>query len=422
MRAHSIYLGIIAVLILILAYVSAKMIRAQRTVKEVEERFGLKDTARSSIPRALPLRKYSAADLLKPRTLEQYRSEIDALIVSGKKLEDFGKDTKLATACGKALEGGKRLRGAILMEIARAVSIRRQKGATENPVVAVDVAEVALFIEYIHSASLVVDDLPEFDNDVARRGRPSLHAEVGPAVAQMAALTLVASAFQNVCRQIDWIRDNCPEIKNVDRIGTRICHDVSRALGALGAAGGQFMDVASNVELGVLAQDEDLITDIIAKKTASFFEIATIAGWLTAGGSADQVDIVRDIGRAIGTAYQIADDIGDMESDAARAANGRPGKNFANEYGRDVATREMERHLKGAKLLLTQTSLWTPLWEKEIYPAIRLMARRVTPAEEAPPPESDQNIALAAASARRDISTQVDAALARSTELTPSVD
>jgi geranylgeranyl diphosphate synthase type II len=419
-RSHVVYLATIAVLIIAVVYATAKAVRAHRVMTEVEVRFGLNDVIRSSLPRkgGEPLRKSTAADLLRPRTFDQYRREVDALLERAQALEEFGGQTQLSEACSKALIGGKRLRAIILLEVARAASICRLEAHRNNArarpcdePTPVDAGEVALFVEYIHSASLVIDDMPAFDNDLLRRGRPSLHAEMGPAIAQLAALSLIAAGFQNVCRQLDWIRDNCPEIQNVDRIGTRICNDVSRALGAMGAAGGQCMDISSAETL----QQEygpDAVAELMYLKTATFFEIATVAGWLTAGGSPEQTTVLRDVGRHVGTAFQIADDIGDMARDAARASQGRAsnqalgpaercqigGWNFANEYGRDVAQREVERNLKGARLLLTQVGCWTPLWEDELYPAIRAMMvdpgpSSISPTIVAPSEEEPQAVA-----------------------------
>lgn len=375
MRGHVIYLAVIAVLIVVIVYAAAKAIRAGKVLAEVETRFGLNSVVRSSTPRpgGEPLRRLTAEAVLRPRKYEEYRREVDSLLERAQSLQEFGEPTRLAAACASALRGGKRLRAVILLEVARATAAATRRGREGEETTPVDAAEAALFVEYLHAASLVIDDLPDFDNDATRRGRPSLHAEVGPAVAQMAAISLVAAAFQNVCRQIDWIRDNCPEVKNVDRIGTRVCSDVSRAIGAMGAAGGQYMDVSSPEELA-REHGPDAVAELMYRKTATFFEIALIAGWLVAGGAPEQVEVMRDIGRCVGTAFQIADDIGDMERDAARATQGKPGWNFANVYGREVARREVERNLNGARLLLGQCRLWTPLWGDEIYPLIRAMA------------------------------------------------
>ena len=223
----------------------------------------------------------------------------------------------------------------------------------------------------MHSASLIIDDMPAFDNDEERRGSPTVHAATTPAVAQMAALTLLSTAFQNICRQIDWIRDNCPEFKNVDRIGTKLCHDVSRAMGVFGAAGGQYMDVSATDTL-FAEYGPGAVMEIMYRKTATFFEVAVLAGWLIAGGDSEHVDDARSIGRHIGIAFQIADDIGDMERDADRRAKGKPGWNLANEIGREEAAREVERNLRAARLNLERLRLWSKVWE-EIMAKVREM-------------------------------------------------
>jgi geranylgeranyl pyrophosphate synthase len=397
MRVHAVYLAVIALLIVLLAYAAAKAFRARKTLQDVEERFGLRDEQATGEPRkgGETLRPYRAKDILRERAYEECRREVDALVARAQALEEFGAAPKqLAEACALALQGGKRLRAIILLEVARATSARRS-AASAYPATPVDAAEAALFIEYLHAASLIVDDLPEFDNDLERRGRPAVHAAVGPAVAQMAALALVAAAFQNICRQIDWIRDNCPEVKNVDRVATRMCAEVGRSLGALGAAGGQTLDITSPSAV-LEALGEDASAEVARRKTASFFELAVVSGWLVAGGEAEQVPVLRDIGRLVGTAFQLADDLRDMESDAERDATGAPRSswNFANTYGSVAADRELERNLNGARLLLSQCGLWTPLW-KEIVGLIRGVAdegraRGPTPAPSEPRPPSSE--------------------------------
>lgn len=366
---HALYLAIIAVLVLVIVVAGARAIRANRMMREVEERFGLRAEVRSALPRDEPLRELSAKDLLRERTFDEYRKEVDGLVERALELGEFGKkENRLTSACAHALRGGKRLRPIIIMEVARAATLARQKGAKEDdpPVDVVDPADAALFIEYLHTASLVIDDLPAFDDDDERRGQAAVHVEANPAVAQMAALSLVSAAFQDISRQIDWIRDNCPEFKNVDRVGTRLCHDVGQAIGALGAAGGQFMDSSLSPDELFAQHGEGAVLEIMQLKTASFFEISFLTGWLIAGGSAEGAVDIRRAGRHFGTAFQIADDIGDMAQDAARRAAGKPGWNFANEYGAEAATRAVSQNLNACRLLLEEKQLYTPLW-REIY-------------------------------------------------------
>lgn len=360
---HAVYLAIIAILILITIFTSAKAVRAHKIMTDIEIRYGIHESIVAAIPRSSPLRQMTTTDLLHPRTFAQYQKEVDGLISRAHVLEEFGNNTQLSEACRKALVGGKRIRAIILLEITRAASLRTRI------TLPVDAGEAALFIEYIHSASLVIDDLPMFDNDMMRRGGPSLHADMGSATAQMAALALMSGALQNLCRQVDWINANCPEIKNIDRIGMRLCSLTSRTMGAFGASGGQLLEMSPED----WTDDNDIVVRVAAMKTASLFELAVGVGWLVAGGDSESLEQMILIGRHLGLAFQIADDIGDMAEDAARATPARPDANYANRYGQDIAHIDLARHLRGAELVLRRERLWTPLWEDELYPAVRAM-------------------------------------------------
>lgn len=371
LRTHALYLAAIAALVLILAAAT----RASRRQKAAWA------AARVSRPRAAPLREeeaYSApgpraAALLADKTYEERRREVDGLVARAQALGEFAPGEgrppgRLAAACAHALAGGKRLRPIITLEVARAAALARG----EAPV---DAAEAALAVEYLHASSLVIDDLPAFDDDAERRGAPSLHARAGAATAQMAALSLVAAAFQGFARQVDWIRDHhassCP---NPDLVGARLCHDVAASLGAEGAARGQYMDaVLPAAELFEQHGDAALL-ELMEKKTATFFEVAFLAGWLVAGGGAgDAAARVQRAGRLFGTAYQIADDLGDMEQDAARQAAGKPGWNYANAHGAPAAAGAVEENLAACRALLGGEGLDTPLWS-EIFGKVRRMA------------------------------------------------
>ncbi|GFR88133.1 geranylgeranyl pyrophosphate synthase [Elysia marginata] len=372
---HTVYLAIIAVLVIVLVYASAQAFRARQIMQKVEKRFGLRAEVRSSLPRAEPLREISAKSLLREKTFEEYRKEVDGLVERALELREFGGRNRLSEACAHALRGGKRLRPIIIMEVVRAGTLARQESAKKGdpPVDIVDPADAALFIEYLHTASLVIDDLPAFDDDNERRGKAAVHAKESPAVAHMAALSLVSAAFQDLSRQIDWIRDNCPEFKNVDRVGTRLCYDVGRAIGALGAAGGQFMDSSLSPNELFSQYGGGAVLEIVQLKTATFFEISFLTGWLIVGGSAEEAVDLQQAGHHFGTAFQIADDIGDMAQDSLRRAAGKPGWNYANEYGADKAARAVTQNLDACRLILEEKKLYTPLW-KEIYKKVWEMA------------------------------------------------
>ncbi len=318
-------------------------------------------------PRPEPLRALNPEALATPKTYATRRAEVDWLIERAQELGEFGPDPRLARACCHSLRGGKRLRPALLMEIARATCSARS--ATQ-----VDVAEAALFVEYLHTASMVVDDLPEFDDDAERRGSKSLHVEVGPAMAQLAALSLMSAGYQNICRQVDWLRTNCPDIPNADLIGTKLCSCVSTALGASGAAQGQCMDAVLGERELFESHGAGAVEELARLKTATFFEIALLAGWLCAGGDLSRADQLRLAGRHFGTAFQIADDIADAEEDAARRRAGKPGQNVANHRGAAAAAALRDAHLAKARAALEAEGLFTPVWT-EVYALVRRTSR-----------------------------------------------
>jgi geranylgeranyl diphosphate synthase type II len=381
-RTHAIYLAVIALLIIVMVVVVGKALRAQRILNDFEERFNLRSEVRSSLPRSEPLRNVTEAQLLAPRTFDQYRREVDMLIERALELKEFGQQSTLTDACTHALRGGKRLRSIIVLEVGRATTVaQRKKGglAAAGFRRAVDPADIALFIEYLHTASLVIDDLPIFDDDSERRGKPSVHVKTTAAIAHMASLSLIAAAYQDVCRQIDWIRDNCPEFANVDRMGMRLFHDISQAIGATGAAGGQFMDSSLDPSQLFEKHGNDAVLEIMRLKTATFFELSFLGGWLSAGGSSEEADDVKRAGSLFGTAFQVADDIGDMVQDAARRESGKPGWNYANEYGEEAARTLVTKYLAECESILTKKDLFTPLWE-EIYEKVGGMTEQ--PAEQ----------------------------------------
>lgn len=370
---HLIYLAVIIVLVIALVVVGARAAKAHSLLGEVRERFGVAMPASAAIPRAEPLRE--GEDLLREKTYAEYLAEVDGLIERARALGDFGDNARLAAACAHAVGGGKRLRPIIILELTRAMNLKKGAGQAETSKHAADAADAALFIEYLHAASLVIDDLPAFDDDNTRRGVEALHVKLDPATAQMAALSLVAGAYTNICRQVDWLRENCPELGNADRLGMCLCGEVSRAIGATGAAGGQHMDVAGGRTLEALVGEygEEAVTDIMKKKTAAFYEIAFVAGWLVGGGDPGDLDEIRAAGQDFGTAFQIADDLGDMAQDARRQEAGKPGWNWALVFGAETAEREIARRLNACRLTLNRCGLFTPLWG-EIYQKVWGMA------------------------------------------------
>ena len=168
----------------------------------------------------------------------------------------------------------------------------------------------------------------------------------------------------------------------MDRLVTRVSSEVSRALGASGAAKGQFLDACIRPERLVTEHGPEVLLEIMALKTAALFEVAFVAGWLFAGGGEERAADLREAGRHFGLAFQAADDLGDMAQDAARVAAGKPGWNYANTHGEEAAEALVVGSLGACRRTLERLELFTPLWE-EIYQKVWQMAGAAKPRQAA---------------------------------------
>jgi farnesyl diphosphate synthase len=196
-----------------------------------------------------------------------------------------------------ALDGGKRLRPFLVVETAALFDVDRA-GAL--------MAGAAL--ELIHCYSLVHDDLPAMDNDNLRRGRPTVHKAFDDATAILAGDALLTLAFDVMART---------EVHSDAAVRTTLVLELARASGLGGMAGGQMLDLAAEGRFEnkrVLSENE--IITLQAMKTGALIRFACNAGAILGkADSAMRANIAR-YGSAIGQAFQIADDLLDVEGDA----------------------------------------------------------------------------------------------------------
>ena len=192
------------------------------------------------------------------------------------------------------LDGGKRLRPLLALAAAEAVDGQPQAAL-----------RAACAVELIHAYSLVHDDMPCMDNDVLRRGKPTVHVQYGEAQALLAGDALQALAFEILLPG----DDELPAA-----VSARLCRLLAQAAGAQGMAGGQAIDLAS---VG-LALDQPALEDMHRKKTGALLQASVLMG----AGSASDVDAralgaLADYGAALGLAFQVVDDILDVVADSA---------------------------------------------------------------------------------------------------------
>ena len=178
------------------------------------------------------------------------------------------------------LDGGKRLRALLVLAAAQAV-----QGQTEAAL-----------------RAAVHDDMPCMDNDVLRRGKPTVHVQFGQAQAMLAGDAMQALAFEVLT----------PEQGVEPAVQARLCGLLARAAGHAGMAGGQAIDLAS---VG-MPLTEEALRDMHRRKTGALLQASVLMG--AACGAADERvhDALADFGAAIGLAFQVVDDVLDVTQDS----------------------------------------------------------------------------------------------------------
>jgi len=198
------------------------------------------------------------------------------------------------------LAGGKRLRPILCLAGAEAVGGDR---ALAMP--------AACAIELIHTYSLIHDDLPAMDDDVLRRGRPTLHVVAGEGMAILAGDGLLTEAFNLLARE-PRSSDAHVVTSKLDVIGL-----ISSAAGTTGMVGGQAIDLACVTPdpQGHLGPplDADGLRVMHRKKTGALIRVSAVAGAIMGGGTPTQVTAISEAAGEFGLAFQIVDDILDVE-------------------------------------------------------------------------------------------------------------
>lgn len=225
--------------------------------------------------------------------LRTQQARVEALLLTrADRLGPAGTPPRLAEAMRYSLlAGGKRLRPVLCLAFADATAGH----STALP--AADDAACAL--EYVHTYSLIHDDLPALDDDDLRRGRPTNHKVYGEALAILAGDALLTEAFTVVGSGTEPVRGP-------------LCAELAMAAGAAGMVGGQVLDIAEDRPAQV-----DYLTRLHRMKTGALIRAACRMGVLAAGGDAQALARATVYGEAVGLVFQIADDILDVTSDAA---------------------------------------------------------------------------------------------------------
>ena len=202
------------------------------------------------------------------------------------------------------LDGGKRLRPLLVLAAHEAVNHRAGGSAEQGDEATQEAAmRAACAVELIHAYSLVHDDMPCMDNDVLRRGKPTVHVQFGQASALLAGDALQALAFELLTPQDGMM---APVTQ------ARLCALLARAAGSAGMAGGQAIDLAS---VG-LPLTESQLRQMHELKTGALLQASVMMGAHCGGPSTQALQGLQSYGAAMGLAFQVVDDILDVTADS----------------------------------------------------------------------------------------------------------
>ena len=231
--------------------------------------------------------------------------------------------------------GGKRLRPILTLAAAETVADSSMAGlAIEQALPA------ACAVELIHTYSLIHDDLPAMDDDSLRRGRPTNHMVFGEGMAILAGDGLLTQAFVLLSTE--------PRDPQLAARKLRTIETIASAAGVHGMVGGQAIDLLA---VGSSTFDGPALQDMHARKTGALIRAAAGAGAIMGGGSEDAIRAVDEYGDHLGIAFQIVDDILDVEGNASHLGktagkDARAGKpTYPSLFGLDESRRlAAERH------------------------------------------------------------------------------
>jgi geranylgeranyl diphosphate synthase type II len=250
--------------------------------------------------------------------------------------------------------GGKRLRPMLVLASAEAVAERTGTDPARAQAFALP---AACAVELIHTYSLVHDDLPAMDNDTLRRGRPTAHVVFGEGMAILAGDALLTEAFALLAREPSAVDSEPLAARKLTAIAI-----LAQAAGAAGMVGGQAIDLQAAAP-GATLLDAATLRDMHARKTGALIRGSAAAGAVMAGASTALVDAIDAYAEQVGLAFQIIDDILDVEGAAADlgkttgkdAAAGKP--TYVALYGLETSRRLAAECVDRAVAALARTEI-----------------------------------------------------------------
>ncbi len=230
-----------------------------------------------------------------------------------------------------------------------------------------DVMDVAIATELLHTASIIADDLPAMDNENMRRGKPTLHNKTNEATAILATYGMISEAYTKIEQNYQSLlklqqEGLLSENLQLHKVFALAIESVARLSGFFGATGGQYCDLFEK------PRNEKELFDVLYKKTVSLFEGAFLLGYLFGGGEIEKRGKVEEMARDFGLAFQMIDDLEDNEQDKKNGSK----VNSVHFLGEEEIKRRAAHHLNKFHKKNSELGLGHPVIER----MVQKMAKR----------------------------------------------
>lgn len=262
-----------------------------------------------------------------------------------KLLRKYIKSEEIIERINYSLKGGKRLRPVITLDICQSLCQNREQGLM-----------MAFGIELVHTASIILDDMPCMDNDFYRRGQKSFHHHYNVTEAQIISTLLVEIAHKIFYRHFSHNSLNLSTMFDI----------LSKNLGINGIAHGQFLDLAKlditdNKQTAKKKLDKETLKQLLNQKTTTLFEIAFTGGYLSGTNNIKNLSKIQEASEHFGLAFQIYDDFDDIEQDKKRLELNITDPNYVNNLGIEEAERDFKKHIDSFRKLANELNLYSPI-------------------------------------------------------------
>ena len=292
-------------------------------------------------------------------TINKYKNEVNYIL--NKKFINELYDEKLKNVCKDSINGGKRLRSMIVLDIVNTLNTLNNTNINAD--------YIAIVSELLHTASLIIDDLPCMDDDKTRRGQPTIHYKYGETCAQITTSILISYCYKYISLNLDeLIKKGLLTINKSNKIKLYLFRHLSSQIKE--STKGQLLDI---YPLKLLREghkidnniEEEILKNIIKKKTTPFFEVAFIGGYLIGCGEFKNIDDIKKLSDYFGLAFQIYDDFDDLEQDSKKTDT-EIVQNYVIIAGKEKAYNLFMECINNADNLLTKLNINSILF-KEIF-------------------------------------------------------